>query len=271
MFDQPGGGQVEEQAGPLGAEPGAGVEPADQAEVLRLVGEVAVAVPPPDLARVLAVRGRAVQVSREAGRVRDPQLATQMGHHAGRDIGRVGEEGAQEPDRDQLQREAQPVLVPTALGDQGEVGVIEMEVPSQLRGRGLAGVAAVAPLLLRGQEIDGHPGFPPGCRDREGALRRGTEGHPVIRNIITGMSRPAPRRLRGIPSRCTGPRFTVIRGSRTGRRRSPADHDTRGGIRGHLTVCSIILMQRRWPVDEDSGRGPYASHRPDAGASDRSC
>lgn len=38
-----------------------------------------------------------------------------------------------------------------------------------------------------------------------------------------------------------------------------------------LTVCSIILMQRRWPVDEDSGRGPYASHRPAAGASDRSC
>ena len=67
-----------------------------------------------------------------------------MGDHAGRDLGRVGEERAQEPDRDQLQREAQPVLVPTALGDQGEIGVVEMEVPSQLRGRGLAGVAAVA-------------------------------------------------------------------------------------------------------------------------------
>ena len=38
-----------------------------------------------------------------------------------------------------------------------------------------------------------------------------------------------------------------------------------------LTVCSIILMQRRWPVAEDSGRGPYASHRPAAGASARSC
>jgi hypothetical protein len=192
VFDQPGGGQVEEQAGPLGAEPGAGVEPADQAEVLRLVGEVAVAIPPPDLAGVLAVRGRAVQVSGEAGRVRDPQLATQMGHHPGRDIGRVGEEGAQEPNCDHLQCEAQPVLVPTALGDQGQVGVIEMEVPSQLGGRGLASVAAVALLLLRGQEIDGHPGFPPGCRDQKGALRRGTGGHPLIRNIITGI--PDPRR-----------------------------------------------------------------------------
>jgi RNA polymerase sigma factor (TIGR02999 family) len=28
-----------------------------------------------------------------------------------------------------------------------------------------------------------------------------------------------------------------------------------------LTVCSIILMQRRLSVGVDSGRGPYASHR----------
>ena len=155
---QPGGGQVEEQAGPLGTEPGTGVKPADQAEVLRLIGEVAVSVPPPDLARVLAVRGRTIQVPREAGRVRDPQLPAQVGDHAGWDIDRVGEEGAQESDRGQLQGEAQPVLVPAPLGDQGAVGVVEVEIPCQLGGRGLAGVAAVAPLLLRGQEVDGHRG-----------------------------------------------------------------------------------------------------------------
>ena len=38
-----------------------------------LIGEVAVAVPPLDLARVFAVRGRPVQIPREAGQVRDPQ------------------------------------------------------------------------------------------------------------------------------------------------------------------------------------------------------
>ncbi len=42
-------------------------------------------------------------------------------------------------------------------------------------------------------------------------------------------------------------------------------------LKPHLTVCSIILMQPLLPVDEDSGREPYASPRRDAGASDRSC
>ena len=37
------------------------------------------------------------------------------------------------------------------------------------------------------------------------------------------------------------------------------------------TVCSINLMQRRLPGVEDSEKGPYASPRPDAGASSRSC
>jgi hypothetical protein len=44
------------------------------------------------------------------------------------------------------------------LGDQGQVGVIEMEVTRQLGGRGLARGAAIAPLLVRSQKIDGHPG-----------------------------------------------------------------------------------------------------------------
>jgi hypothetical protein len=130
--------------------------------VLRLIGEVGVAVPPPDLARVFAVRGWPLQVPREAGRVCDPQLPAQVGHHDGRNIDRIGEEGAQEPHRDQLQGEAQPVLVPAPLGDQGEVGVVEMEVTRQLGGRGLTGVAAITPLLLRGQGIDGHQGLLPG-------------------------------------------------------------------------------------------------------------
>ena len=38
------------------------------------------------------------------------------------------------------------------------IGVVEMEIATQLSGGGIAGEAAVVPLLLRGQEIDGHWG-----------------------------------------------------------------------------------------------------------------
>ena len=59
---------------------------------------------------------------------------------------------------------AGPAAGADVLGGEGggesfpEVGVVEMKVTSQLSGRRLAGLAAVTPLLLCGQEIDGHPG-----------------------------------------------------------------------------------------------------------------
>ena len=81
-----------------------------------------------------------------------------MGDDDVRDLGGIVEERPQEPDRSQLQGKAQPVVVATPRLQHRAVGVVEMEVATELGGRGLAGVAAVAPLLLRGQEIDGHPG-----------------------------------------------------------------------------------------------------------------
>ena len=81
-----------------------------------------------------------------------------MGDDDVRDLGGIVEERPQEPDRSQLQGKAQPVVIATPRPQHRAIGVVEMEVATELGGRGFAGVAAVVPLLLRGQEIDGHPG-----------------------------------------------------------------------------------------------------------------
>ena len=54
-LDQPGRRQVEQQAGPLGADPGAGIEPADQSGMTGLVGEIAVTIGRLDLVDVIPV------------------------------------------------------------------------------------------------------------------------------------------------------------------------------------------------------------------------
>ena len=88
----------------------------------------------------------------------DRQLPGDMGDDDVRDVGGIIEERPQEPDRPQLQGKAQPVVIATPRLQHRAIGVVEMEVATELSGRGLAGVAAVVPLLLCGQEIDGHPG-----------------------------------------------------------------------------------------------------------------
>jgi hypothetical protein len=70
-----------------------------------------------------------------------------------------------------LQSETKPVVVASPRPQHRVIGVIEMEIATQLGGRGIAGVAAVAPLWLRGQEIDGHSGSFLGRLVVEGTLR----------------------------------------------------------------------------------------------------
>ena len=48
-------------------------------------------------------------------------------------------------------------MIAPAPGDETAIRVVEMEVAFELGGRRLARVAAVAALLLLGQEVDGHP------------------------------------------------------------------------------------------------------------------
>jgi len=68
-FDQASRDQVEYHRGSLGAQPGSGIDPPDQPEVLRLTGEVAIIVPKLNFAGVLAVRGFPVEVLAHAARI----------------------------------------------------------------------------------------------------------------------------------------------------------------------------------------------------------
>ena len=103
---------------------------------------------PPFLARRVAL---------QAASVGDAELAVEMCDDARRDLGQVGQEGAQEPHGTELYGEPETVVIAPALGDETLIRVVEMEVASQLRRRGLACVATVAVLLLFGQKVNGHP------------------------------------------------------------------------------------------------------------------
>ena len=72
-----------------------------------------------------------------------------MGDDDVRDLGGIVEKRPEEPDRSQLPGKAQPVVIATPCPQGRAIGVVEMEVPTELGGRGYAGVAAVVPLLLR--------------------------------------------------------------------------------------------------------------------------
>src|SRR5438876_2660983 len=69
---------------------------------------------------------------------------------------RVDKERSQEPDRRELNGEPQPRVIFPHLINDAAVTVVEAKVLAQLRERGLARIAAIAALLVGGQEIDGH-------------------------------------------------------------------------------------------------------------------
>jgi hypothetical protein len=172
-LDQPGRGQVEEQAGPLGADPGTGIKPTDQSGMTGLVGEIAVTIGRFDLVDVIPV-GLADAVASQRRQVGDRQLPGDMDDDDVRDLGGIVEERPEKPDRSQLQGKAQPVVFATPRPQHRAISVVELEVTTELGGRGFAGVAAVVLLLLRDQEIDGHPGSfaVPGATERITALSR---------------------------------------------------------------------------------------------------
>ena len=122
--------------------------------------EVAISVVTADLGGVIPalLTGR---VALQAGGVGDAELPAEVGDDAQWDLGGVGQEGPQEPHGPELHGESEPVVIPSVPIDQTAIRVVEMKVASQLPGRRLTGVPAVAALLLPGQEVDGHPGpFP---------------------------------------------------------------------------------------------------------------
>jgi hypothetical protein len=151
--DQTRHGLVEERRGPLGAGPGAGVEPAHEAQVAGLVDELLVAIPPADLGGVIpAGLPRAVAV--QTGRIGDVELRGQMGDDAGRHGGRVVEERAEVAHGAELDTEAEPVVVTPPPRDERAVGVVEIKRAGQIGGRRVAIVARVGLLLCGRQEVN---------------------------------------------------------------------------------------------------------------------
>ena len=66
-FDQPSRSQIKQHRWPFGAEPGAGVKPAQQPEAFELVVEIAVAKTALNFAGMLTMRGRPAQVTLQRG------------------------------------------------------------------------------------------------------------------------------------------------------------------------------------------------------------
>jgi hypothetical protein len=130
---------------PFGGQPGPGLQPVDEVVLHLRVGEVAVAVGLLDLAGVQPVGAVAGGVLLEHPRVGDAELRRQVRRDRPRHVGRVGQERPQEPDGAELNGEPEAVVL---AAPHVAVGRVEVEVAVELRLVRLAGVPAVAALLL---------------------------------------------------------------------------------------------------------------------------
>lgn len=139
----------------LRGDPVPAIQVAGQAEQLWLVSGGPVAARLPDLRGVLAVGGFPFKVPGQHGqRLLDVQLCTHVTGHPLGHVRWIGEEGAQEPDRTQLQGEPNG-CEGAAFLDQPPVLVVEVEEAGRLLGGGLARVAAVEEPLLSGEKGSG--------------------------------------------------------------------------------------------------------------------
>ena len=136
-------------------QPGAGVEPPQQAEHLGWIVEIAVAIGLFDLCGMVPMRLWPV-VASEASRVLDVELMSGMADHMGRNRGGVRKEGAQKPDRAELNGKSQTVVVAAVSRDHLTVSVVQMEIASELTGRRMIGIAPIAAVLVLTQELDRH-------------------------------------------------------------------------------------------------------------------
>jgi hypothetical protein len=155
-FNQPGGGQVEEDAGAFITQPRTRVEPADEPEVLRRISKVAIAIELLDFTGMGIGRGFALPIAGQHADVSDRQLLGQMPYDDRGNIGRVGEKGAEKPNCAKLDSKPKSLVPATPAVNERQVGVIEVEVAGQLDGGGVAGVAAIAGGLVITEKLDGH-------------------------------------------------------------------------------------------------------------------
>ena len=107
---------------------------------------------------LMLVRGlRSLRVGSETQRVRDLELLSDERRDARRNRRRIlAQERTQHPHRPPLDREPQPVLVSTLLGDQAQRLSVQSEAPLQLKRRRISGEPSEARDLLIRQKLDRH-------------------------------------------------------------------------------------------------------------------
>jgi hypothetical protein len=91
-----------------------------------------------------------------------------------RDVGRVREECAEEPQSRELNREPAPVVITTAVSDPLTVAVVEVKEPLELTHRRRLAVMPVAGDLRRAEKIDRQPLTPPGTAAAQRRRRSGS-------------------------------------------------------------------------------------------------
>jgi len=74
----------------------------------------------------------ALAIAGEDRRIGDAQLSSERQDDAVRNVGRIGQERAQEPNRTQLESEAEARMIVTARSEQGTVAIVEMKVEGEL-------------------------------------------------------------------------------------------------------------------------------------------
>ena len=158
---QPHDRAVEQRGGTVGARPAQRIKKAIEAEGDAEVGEASVAIAFAD-ARAMPPSALSLRVHRhEIGRANDRELIGGEAHgRRGRRSG-VFEEGAQLADGAELHRDAEAIGVAAMLGDKRAIGIVEMKVPGELIGGGLARETSVVACLAVGEKTDRHCSFRP--------------------------------------------------------------------------------------------------------------
>ena len=194
-----------------------------------------------------------------------------VGHDARWDLGGVGQERTQESHRAELHGEPETVVVSSVPVDQEPVCVVEMEVATELGCRRLAGVAAVAALLLLRQEVDGHARSPSrnlffslGIECQIGSRARGIREPGKIIGFpepIPGDKMGRPQLARGeVPTRGGPPERSALGGismiacyCRVSSARQKTDSQ-KPEIRRWLQANGIDPSTAAWFEDKETGR-----------------
>src|SRR6266536_1984200 len=107
-----------------------------------------------------------ILLSLEPFRIADDTLwvsNTELGSHVGNDpdgdIDGINKKGAQKSERSDLQREAQTVMVSTALGNECTILIIQVKITGKLLRCRLTNIAAIPLFLFISQIIDRHSTF----------------------------------------------------------------------------------------------------------------